>query len=832
LIVDGVSTWEPAHPFSLPQGEHNIAFFATDSATNRENSQVNKVIVLDPAVTSTEVTLTANRRALSLLADLVSARPGTVSVGIAVTNNPLPLIGCVEVFPGVRAWPQIYGLPATPTRTNTFNLTVAGQDSDFYKIRLNGGAWSDERPVSQPFPVVCTTPGAYAIAVLARAACGSYPADSEALTATWTVMVAEAAPETVLTAAPPYPNNLPYATFTVVGEGLSTFRWSLNANYILPSLAAGASFVVSNLTDSTQEIRLFPNLPNGVHTETGFNAYTWVNNSRWGYEAPGSERVRRFALSNLSSGTNVTWDGKNDQGTQVTPGWYTVRVSVSNALGQLSWAKTRIRVEEVGASDREVAPAESGVQRLQGRGAYAVWTDRSGKQWQISGRNVADGSAPFAVTDADTTQDDPYTDGRYAVWQGRQTDSTWAVYWADLEDTNRLVHTLSALPNVDESNPVIDWPWAVWQAKDVRIAGAPTHLFATNFVTGVFRRVSPSTQDQLDACVCQDRVVWQDWRDVGPGEIYFQDLETGEQRRLTANTAGQYKPTLSGNFVVWQDNRDGNLELYSYDLRNKRETRLTATAYDEANPVLAGDWLLFTENSLGADLDNLRLMHLPTLRTAPMTRTPSRKRYPALLAQFSAWMDTENGTNRVVAGALPSVRAVYAQRNAVPVTEQMAATFTDAFTLIRSWTTQAHVTEILVYDQLWPEVISRRAWRTPSGEPAGENFPLVAGQFIWMGFDRSELIDFGPASGTSLDLPAGVSVVTYTDFPMEYRAFLMVRQIGIANLRAARMYDPSSGRWQTVEVRDGGLVGADFPIPRIAVMYFDMVNPVSGWRPK
>jgi hypothetical protein len=225
-------------------------------------------------------------------------------------------------------------------------------------------------------------------------------------------------------------------------------------------------------------------------------------------------------------------------------------------------------------------------------------------------------------------------------------------------------------------------------------------------------------------------------------------------------------------------------------------------------------------------------MHLPTLRTAPMTRTPSRKRCPALLAQYTAWIDTLGGVGRVVAGALPSVRAVYAERNAVPVTQQMADTFVDAFTLIRAWSFQAHVTEVLVYDQLWPEVLSRRAYRTPGGEPAGENFLLAAGDFIWMGFDRSELIDFGPASGATLDLPAGVSVVTYTDFPMEYGAFRMARQIGLANLRAARMYDPSSGRWQTVEVREGGLVGMDFPIPRIAVMYFDMVNPVNGWRPE
>ena len=827
----GVHTnWVPAFPFSLPLGEYAIAYRATDTSLNVEAARTNTIIVLDPATTSDVATLTSNRRSLSLLADLVSARPGTVSLDIGVTESPIPLTGRIEVFPGVKAWPQISGLPASPARTNTFNFTVSGQDTDFYQYRVNGGAWSAERPVAQPFAVLGETEGTNTVDVLARASCGTYPGASEALRVAWTV--AADAPATVLTDAPPQPNTHPYATFAAAGEGVATYRWTLDDDYIRPRIAAGSSFVISNLTDQSHEVRLFPNLPNGVHTEEGYNAYSWTNSMRYGYAPPAADCVRLYALGNVNNGTNLTWDGKNDLGTQVTPGWYTVRVSISNALGQLVWAKTRVQVEAIGASDREVAPAESGVQRMQGRGSYVVWTDRSGLQWQIRARRVADGSDPFAVTAALTTQDDPYTDGRYVVWQGRQADSTWAVYWSDLTDTNRTVHTLSALPNIDESNPVIDWPWAVWQAKDVRIAGAPSQLFATNFVTGVFRQVSPSSQDQLDPCVSKDRVVWQDWRDVGPGEIYYQDLETGEQRRLTSNTAGQYKPTISGNFVVWQDNRNGNLELYSYDLRNRRETRLTATSYDEANPVLAGDWLLFTENSLGADLDNLRLMHLPTLRTAPMTRTLTRKRCPALLAQFTAWIDTEGGVGRLVAGALPSVRAVYAERNAVPVTQQMADTFVDAFTLIRSWNFQAHVIEVLVYDQLWPEVRSRRAYRTPEGEPAGTNFPLAAGQFIWMGFDRSELIDFGPASGATLDLPAGRSVVTYTDFPMEYSAFLMVDQIGLGNLHAVRMFDPSSGLWKTVEVRNGEKVGSDFQIPRIAVMYFDMANPVSGWKPE
>jgi len=60
------------------------------------------------------------------------------------------------------------------------------------------------------------------------------------------------------------------------------------------------------------------------------------------------------------------------------------------------------------------------------------------------------------------------------------------------------------------------------------------------------------------------RLVWQDFRDVGFGEIYFRDLETGEQRRLTNNGFGQYSPDIDGNWVVWQDNRNTQVEIYGF----------------------------------------------------------------------------------------------------------------------------------------------------------------------------------------------------------------------------------------------------------------------------
>ena len=202
-------------------------------------------------------------------------------------------------------------------------------------------------------------------------------------------------------------------------------------------------------------------------------------------------------------------------------------------------------------------------------------------------RNIATNGAAFALTSSANTQDDPFTDGRYVVWQGRQEDSTWAVYWTDLTDPGMPIHVLSALPDIDETTLNLLAVGGLASTRRTHRLGSDTTVREKPW-TGALRAVSPTTQDQLDPHVNADRVVWQDWRDVGPGEIYFQDLETGEERRITTSTAGQYKPAMDGHIIVWQDNRNGQQDLYAFDLRDGRETRLTDTPYEIFRGY--GDW--------------------------------------------------------------------------------------------------------------------------------------------------------------------------------------------------------------------------------------------------
>ncbi len=829
--TDPADDWLPAYPFSLPLGTTTIFYRAVDAAMNEEDVKSAVVHVLDPAEDGTVLTLNSDRSTISLLADLASARPGQTRITFNAPSGPLPRTVQIEIFSEIKAWPRISGVPTSPTLPAVFELNVSGEAVEFYKWRLNGGVWSEDTAGASALQVDAITPGDYLLEVIARSALGDYPNESEALTASWTV-VADS-PTVHLTTMPVFPSSERTVTFQVDGAGVSTYRWSLDGNYIRPSAPVGTPIVISNLTDAAYELRVFPNLPNGVHTNDGYVSYQWNNDLHYGYDCSTTNPVRSTEPDVLADvGSDFTWDGKNNDDIQVYPGWYTIRATARNALNQMIWSKTYVQVEELGGEDSEVASSGSGVQRMHGKGDWVVWVDRSGEQWQVWARNVAMNTPAFAVTSADTTQDRPKTDGRYVVWQGRQEDSTWAVYSSDLTDTNRITQVLSALTDTDETNPSIDWPWVVWQRRDVRNVSAPHQLYAKNLISGEERFVDPTTTDQLDPQVETDRVVWQDWRDVGPGEIYLQDLETSNSTRITENPAGQYRPSISGPVVVWQDNRNGQLDLYSFDLRNRSETRLTETPYDESSPVINGQWVFFAENSLNPDINDLRLLHLASLRSAPMTRSATRKEFPALLTGHTAWLDETAKGTRIISGALPSLRGVYAERNAVPVTTHMLESASTSFELLEHWRTSANLIEVLAYEQLWPEMVVKRAWRDQAGQLQGDDFALDTGMFVWLGFDRAQLIDFGPSESEPIDLPEGVSVLTYSGFPVGYSAFDMIRQIGPEKIRALRMHDPSAGRWLTVQMDGARRIGADFEIPRIAVIFIDMDESVSQWKPE
>ena len=81
------------------------------------------------------------------------------------------------------------------------------------------------------------------------------------------------------------------------------------------------------------------------------------------------------------------------------------------------------------------------------------------------------------------------------------------------------------------------------------------------------------------------------------------------------------------------------------------------------------------------------------------------------------------------------------------------------------------------------------------------------------------------------DPAAGVNAFSYFCFPDHYTGYGMLRELGLANINSIRVLDAATGRWSLASVKDGGIIGSDFEVSRIAVILMDMKTPVAGWKP-
>jgi hypothetical protein len=236
------------------------------------------------------------------------------------------------------------------------------------------------------------------------------------------------------------------------------------------------------------------------------------------------------------------------------------------------------------------------------------------------------------------------------------------------------------------------------------------------------------------------------------------------------------------------------------------------------------------EDSLGPQTGNGRLIHLPSLAIIPITRTATLKSYPALADGRAVWQETISNQSQITAVALPSLQPVFQNRNVVAVTPAMVAYAQNAFGLLSDWSSNG-VQSITEYASLTPAVATETAFMT-NGLPAGQNFSLTAGSFLWIQFDSRQVLDLGVNTSTPINLAAGANVFAYSGFPDSYSAFTLLQQIGTNNAQSVRMLDAESGRWRVAEVQGGGAVGDNFPIPGTAVLMVSVANAVNQFIPK
>ena len=822
----GDGAYIPGLPFFLTTaGEYLVSYYAQDTAGNAETPQLAVVVV--PGSGPSIPSLNTSVPTVTLAGDTLSVRSGSSTITATIGASPTPVNARIDIFQGLQSSPTLTGVPVSPTPLGSATLTVGGVFVDFYRYSVNGGAFSAEAPVATPLSLTGLA-GSVTLRVLGRSLSGSYPPDTAALQAQWTVDAT--APEISLTGLGQIPTRLGDAVLQVSGPGIELYRWRPAGSFFRAEAPLTTPITLSGLVPGPQTIELIVR-KNGVWQDTAnASSFTWLYDPNYGFDFTGLPIVRTVEFANAQGTTiNFAWDGRNTAGVSVAPGWYIVRVLATDSLGKVFSDAQLVRIEDLLGTRTLLVDATQGPRRPHAKHGFLVWQQNSTGSWNIQARTIGGSlGAPFAVTTGTLDQENPRTDGRYAVWQSRQPSGSWDIQYANLSTAGAPL-AVTNTPTRDEINPAIDWPWVVYQTRPTDNAAAPWQLEARNLQTGAVVTPLPSTQDMLTPSVADGRVVWQDFRDVGFGEIYYANLETGETRRITNQPGGQYLPDIGGHWIVWQDNRNVQNEIYGFDLLRGAEVRLTNSPENEAHPVLSGNWVLFEDDSAGVNTANFRILDLLTRKSAPLTRTLENKSSGTLSSGLLFYQGEET-TAVIRAASLPALQPVFVNNNAVPVTAAMASRYGNAFALLTAWQAQAGVVAVSKYTSLVPVPVSQTATWTGTA-PAGTNFALAQGDFLWLQFPAFGVLDLGPASGRAVNLSAGVNVLGYDSFPHGTTLYGLVRSLGIDHVTSVRVLDANLGLWQTVTVQAGVMVGADRPVPEVAVVLLDLKDALPNWKP-
>jgi beta propeller repeat protein len=823
----GDGAFQPALPFRIAEpGEYLISYYAEDTAGNREENRTATVVITGSAPLFSQ--FEREDGGLLLSGETISARQDRFDFSFDVAPNPLGVHAELDIFRGVVAWPSLSGIPPSPTPRTTAAVQVTGDYVDYYRYRVNGEEWSGEFPATEPIHLSGLS-GDISLEVLARSRHGNYLPAAAAVEARW--QIAASATAWTVTGLPPTPARSDAVILQMAAPGMTHYRWRLDNSHFRPETPVSQPLSLVALDPGDRVISVFGKSSTTWQTESSAVSIRWRIDPAWGSDLSSLVRVLSRTYPEVAGQrVSVSWDGRDDSGKAQPAGWYTVRVTIVDTLGRSAFATRLVRVEDVSGERMALADSTRAARKPHARGDWVVWQERFGGVWNIAARNLADPyGETLQVTSSTLSQENPYTDGRYVVWQARQPNGTWDILMRDLQSGSGA-QVITATPDRNEVRPVVDWPWIVYQTRPIADANAPWQLFARNLATGLSEFISPSSQDQQAADIHAGRVVWQDHRDVGPGEIYFLDLETRASVRLTHNVWGQYNPRIYGDWIVWQDTRNQQVEIYGYHLQQGKEVRLTQTAENETEPFLYDRWLVMAEDSGGALFGNLRLMHMDNGRVVPLTNTLTAKSRPVLAGDRVIWEERLPEGDEIQSSHVPALQPVFENNNAVVVTSALAARFGNAFALLSSWNSQAGVTAVSRYSSLVPAVTLQEAvWA--AGGAGGENFALIPGEFLWVRFGEARVLDLGPRSAVELTLTEGIHALTSTRFPPGYHAFRLIDEIGSENVRAIRMLDPISGFWRTVEVRGQGILGTSFPIPNVAVLFLDLVNPVTEWTP-
>jgi hypothetical protein len=154
------------------------------------------------------------------------------------------------------------------------------------------------------------------------------------------------------------------------------------------------------------------------------------------------------------------------------PGWYTARITLADQLGLTNFVTRLVQIGSLSGTPAALADSTRGPRNPYARGRWAVWQDQSSGNFEIYAQDSLSNAPVAKLTSTTLSQENPRTDGQFVVWQGRQVSGNWEIYLKD-PGANTPAQQITSSSGTDKVNPVIEWPWVVYQRRQTANQNAP-----------------------------------------------------------------------------------------------------------------------------------------------------------------------------------------------------------------------------------------------------------------------------------------------------------------------------------------------------------------------
>jgi beta propeller repeat protein len=560
--------------------------------------------------------------------------------------------------------------------------------------------------------------------------------------------------------------------------------------------------------------------------------------------APGTafqaDQVLRTLKGAAESGKvlHIAWDGKDASGKLVATGSYTARVKVSDGLDNLQDATAPSHTV---TSDTTVTAAEWFVATALDpnptadqlhpfiSGTKVVWQDQRNGVWDIYVKDAVSGTAA-RIPGISSGRERPSIDGNIVVWQDQRSGG-WEIYGYNLSTSTEFA---IATGTGGKERPTVAGDWVAWQDQ----RSGNWDIWAKNISTSEVLQITSHERDQLHPRLNGSTLVWEDYRH-GLGEVYAYDLTSRTERQVASGPADIFSPAVSGQTVVWADRRNSQADIFSL-LPGRTATRLTYATGDHTQAALNGDLLVYTDYETSPDDPNLSFRVLSSGVGGRLISDPARQEEPAVGAGVVVWQDNrgtaENPdkhfqiyTAALQTESLPVEITLKPGFNLVAMGNRLVSVYDTAAKFLTAFKDTLGIERVLVFEPLHNSYTE--------ATPATGDFAMTKGMALSIYTTKAgSLTVADPGESTTYALLPGSNQVGILSVPFGYSAYDLMNSLGFDNVLSVRRFDPETGLWRSVTVRDNQaskkeLVGSNFPINSGDGVMVTMKNRVDGWTP-